>query len=111
MRPLSLVSAGWPRCTILVVVVHAQRLVRAGIAALLEREDGIDVIGEAASGDEALGLARRFRPDVVLTDVELDRDPAELIRAVRLDARQGHRRSHRTTLRLIEGERQWNSGT
>jgi AmiR/NasT family two-component response regulator len=108
-RPLSLVSVGWPSCTIRVVIVHAQRLVRAGIAALLEREDGIEVIGEAASGEEALGLARRLRPDVVLIDVELDRGPAELIRAVRLEARQRHRR--RQTLRLIEGERQWNSAT
>jgi DNA-binding NarL/FixJ family response regulator len=90
-----------------VVIVHAQRLVRAGIAALLERGDGIEVIGEAASGDEAVGLARRLRPDVVLIDVELDRGPAELIRAVRLEARTRHQR--RQTLRLIEGERQWNS--
>jgi hypothetical protein len=110
-RPVALISAGWPPCTIHVVIVHAQRLVRAGIAALLEREDGIEVIGEAASRDEAIGLARRLRPDVLLMDVELDRHPAELVRAVRLDARRGHRRSRRTTLRLIEGERQWNSGT
>ena len=106
-RPLSLVDAGPPCITIRVVIVHAQRLVRAGIAALLERGDGIEVIGEAASSEEARGLARRLRPDVVLIDVELDRGPAELIRAVRLEARQRHQR--RQTLRLIEGERQWNS--
>jgi Response regulator receiver domain len=109
LRPLSLVDAGWPSCTIRVVIVHAQRLVRAGIAALLEREEGIEVIGEAASGEEALGLARRLRPDVVLTDVELDRGPVELVWAVKLEARQRHRR--RQSLRLIEGERQWNSVT
>src|SRR3954452_20246422 len=106
--PLSLVGAG-PPCTVRVVIVHAQRLVRAGIAALLERGDGIEVIGEAASGEEALGLARRPRPDVVLEDVELDRGPAELIRTVRFEARQRRRRRH--TLRLIEGERAWNSVT
>jgi hypothetical protein len=110
-RPVALISAGWPPCTIRVVIVHAQRLVRAGIAALLEREEGIEAIGEAASRDEAIGLARRLRPDVLLMDVELDRHPAELVRAVRLDARRGHRRSRGTTLGLIEGERQWNSGT
>ena len=108
-RPLSLVDAGPPCITIRVVIVHAQRLVRAGIAALLERGDGIEVIGEAASSEEARGLARRLRPDVVLIDVELDRGPAELIRTVRLEARQRHQR--RQTLRLIEGERQWNSVT
>jgi hypothetical protein len=107
-HPLSLVDAG-PPDTIHVVIVHAQRLVRAGIAALLERGDGIEVIGEAASGEEALRLARRLRPDVVLEDVELDRGPAELIRTVRLEARQRRRRRH--TLRLIEGERTWNSVT
>jgi len=109
-RPLSLVDAGPPCTTIRVVIVHAQRLVRAGIAALLERGDGIEVVGEAASGDEAIGLARRLRPDVVLIDVELDRGPAELMRAVRLEARQ-QRHRRRPTLRLIEGERQWNSVT
>jgi hypothetical protein len=107
-HPLSLVDAG-PPATIRVVIVHAQRLVRAGIAALLERGHGIEVIGEAASGEEALGLARRLRPDVVLEDVELDRGPAELIRTVRFEARQRRRRRH--TLRLIEGERTWNSVT
>jgi DNA-binding NarL/FixJ family response regulator len=91
-------------------MVHAQRLVCAGIAASLEHENGIEVIGEATSGDETLGLALRLRPGVLLIDVELDQDPAELVRAARLDA-PGHGRSHRTTLRLIEGERQWNSGT
>ena len=106
--PVSLVAPGSPY-SIRVVIVHAQRLVRAGIAALLERGDGIEVVGEAASGEEALGLARRLRPDVVLIDVELDRGPAELIRAVRLEARQRHPR--RPTLRLIEGERRWNSVT
>jgi len=104
MRP---VPAGWPPCTIRVVIVHGQRLVRAGIAALLEREDGIEVIGEAAGDEEAFGLARRLRPDVVLMDVELDRSPAELVSAVKLEALR--RRRRRPTLRLIQGEAQWNS--
>lgn len=108
-RRLSLVEAGRPWSTIRVLIVHPQRLVRAGIAALLEREEGIEVIGEAGSGEEAFGLARRLRPDVVLTDVALDRGPAELIRTVKLEARQ--RRRRRQTLRLIQGELEWNSVT
>jgi DNA-binding NarL/FixJ family response regulator len=107
--PIRAESSEPTRGSIRVVIVHAQRLVRAGIAALLEREDGIEVIGEAVSGGEALGLARRLRPDVVLMDVELDRGPAELVRTVKLEARQRHLR--RQTLRLIQGERQWNSVT
>jgi Response regulator receiver domain len=100
---------GRPWSTIRVLIVHPQRLVRAGIAALLEREDGIEVIGEAGSGEEAFGLARRLRPDVVLADVELDRGPAELVMTVKLEARQ--RRRRRQTLRLIQGELEWNSVT
>jgi CheY-like chemotaxis protein len=109
-RHLSLVGAGPPPPTIRVVLVHERRLVRAGLRALLERDPGIAVIGEAASGDEAAGLARRLRPDVMLTDVELDKEPAELIRAVRRDARRGCALNHRPALHLIEGDGRWNSG-
>ena len=68
------------------------------------------MVGEAASGDEALGLARRLRPDVLLKDVELDQDPAQLVRAVRLTPGEA---SDGTTERpeIDQGERQWNSGT
>jgi DNA-binding NarL/FixJ family response regulator len=56
--------------TIRVAVAHGQRLVRAGLRAMLERDGEIAVV-EAASGEEAVAIARRLRPDVVLMDVHL----------------------------------------
>ncbi|MCK7622270.1 response regulator transcription factor [Streptomyces sp. RS10V-4] len=46
-------------------------VVRAGLLALLSAEPGIDVVGEAATGEEALAVAAKERPDVVLMDLSL----------------------------------------
>jgi DNA-binding NarL/FixJ family response regulator len=54
-----------------VLVVEDEELTRAGLRALLEVEDGIDVVGEAADGAEVVALAERLRPDVVLMDVRM----------------------------------------
>ena len=54
-----------------VLVADDQDLVRAGLRTILERRDGIDVLGEAADGREAVREARRLRPDVVLMDVRM----------------------------------------
>lgn len=54
-----------------VVVADDQQLIRAGFRALLDAEDGISVIGEAASGREAVEVVRRERPDVVLMDIRM----------------------------------------
>jgi DNA-binding NarL/FixJ family response regulator len=53
-----------------VAIAHGQRLMRAGLRTLLERETDI-VVAEAATGDDAVDLSRRVRPDVVLVDVEV----------------------------------------
>jgi two-component system, NarL family, response regulator DesR len=54
-----------------VLLAEDQRMVLGALAALLELEDDIDVVGRAESGDEALLLAAEQRPDVVLTDIEM----------------------------------------
>ncbi|WP_341719539.1 response regulator transcription factor [Micromonospora sp. FIMYZ51] len=54
-----------------VLLADDQDLIRIGLRALLESEDGVTVAGEAADGLGALELARRVRPDVVLMDVRM----------------------------------------
>ena len=54
-----------------VLVADDHPVVRAGLAAMLGAEPGLDVVGEAASGEEAVLLAARHRPAVVLTDLRM----------------------------------------
>jgi DNA-binding NarL/FixJ family response regulator len=54
-----------------VLLVDDQALVRAGFKLLLEVEDGIEVVGEAADGAEAVELAERLLPDVVVMDIRM----------------------------------------
>jgi len=54
-----------------VLVADDQELVRTGFRLILETEDDITVVGQAADGVEAVDLARRHRPDVVLMDVRM----------------------------------------
>ena len=54
-----------------VLVVDDQRLIRDGIASLLAIQDGIEVVGTAADGQEAIERALALRPDVVLMDVRM----------------------------------------
>ena len=54
-----------------VILSEGEALVRAGLRALLEEDGTITVVGEAATGDEALDLARQLKPDVVLLDAGL----------------------------------------
>ncbi|UUU36022.1 response regulator transcription factor [Streptomyces sp. CA-210063] len=54
-----------------VLLADDQSLVRAGFKALLDAQPDIEVAGEAAEGEEALGKVRELRPDVVLMDIRM----------------------------------------
>jgi two-component system invasion response regulator UvrY len=56
---------------ITVLLVDDHDLVRAGVRKILDDVSGIKVIGEASTGEEALKLARKSRPNVVLMDVKM----------------------------------------
>lgn len=54
-----------------VLIADDQALVRAGLSALLGGEDDIDVVAVAEDGNEALAMAREFRPDVACLDIRM----------------------------------------
>jgi YesN/AraC family two-component response regulator len=54
-----------------VVVADDQDMIRAGIAALLAADPGIEVVGEAADGGEAVAVVEDTGPDVVLMDIRM----------------------------------------
>lgn len=56
-----------------VLLVDDQELIRVGFRLVLEAEEDIEVVGEAADGDEAVRQAMRLTPDVVLMDVRMPR--------------------------------------
>ncbi|MGF7237677.1 MAG: response regulator transcription factor [Frankia sp.] len=53
------------------LIVDDHRIVLDGLAALLDSVDGLEVVGEATSGEQAVELAGAVRPDVVLMDVDM----------------------------------------
>lgn len=57
--------------TITVLVVDDHPVVRTGLRAVLDAEEELSVVGEAATGEEAITLAEHLRPDVVLCDLRL----------------------------------------
>jgi len=60
-----------PGAMVRVLIVDDQRLMREGIASLLQIQDGIEIAGTAANGQEALEQALRQQPDVILMDVRM----------------------------------------
>ena len=57
--------------SIAVVVADDQGMVRSGLRSLLEQASDLEVVGEAADGQEALSAVRRLRPDVALMDIRM----------------------------------------
>jgi DNA-binding NarL/FixJ family response regulator len=75
--------------TIRVLVVEDHNVVRQGLVALLNLVDGIDVVGEAADGEEAIAQFRSQKPDVTLIDLRLPKlSGVEVIRQVRTNSPQ-----------------------
>jgi DNA-binding NarL/FixJ family response regulator len=57
--------------SIRVLLADDQAMVRVGFRMILETQPDIEVVGEAANGDQAADSARRLRPDVVLMDIQM----------------------------------------
>jgi DNA-binding NarL/FixJ family response regulator len=72
-----------------VLLADDQRVVREGLGTLLGLLDGIELVGTAADGEEAVELAARFDPDVVLMDLRMPR--VDGIEAIRRLAERGDR--------------------
>ncbi|MFI5360645.1 MAG: response regulator [Elusimicrobiota bacterium] len=60
-----------PKKTVKVLIADDQTLFREGIKDLLDNEKSVEVIGEAADGNEVVRLAKKLRPDVILMDIKL----------------------------------------
>ena len=76
MNPLSAVLTPAPEQTkpaLRVLVVDDQALYAEAISVLLKLQDGIDVVGIAADGQEAIARAAELKPDLVLMDIEMPR--------------------------------------
>lgn len=55
-----------------VLLVDDHEMVRIGLAAVLDTEDGIEVVGEASNGLDGVRLAQAYKPDIVLMDLVMD---------------------------------------
>jgi DNA-binding NarL/FixJ family response regulator len=75
--------------TIRVLVVEDHNVVRQGLVALLSLVEGIQVVGEAADGVEAIAQFRKHQPDVTLIDLRLPKmSGVEVIQRVRMETPQ-----------------------
>jgi two-component system NarL family response regulator len=84
MSDLSVVSP--QNLSIRVLVVEDHHVVRQGLVALLNVADGLEVVGEAADGVEAIAQFRKHQPDITLVDLRLPRlSGVEVIERIRME--------------------------
>ena len=84
-----------------VLCVDDHRLVREGIALIIDREPDMAVVGSAASGADAIALFKQCVPDVTLMDLQLGRmSGLEAIRAIR----QYHKAANIVVLTMYDGD-------
>ncbi len=70
--------------TVRILLVDDHAIVREGLRALLDDVPGMRIVGEASNGDEAVELAARLQPDLVLMDLKMPGLPApDAIRTIR----------------------------
>ncbi|MBP1083675.1 two-component system response regulator DesR [Bacillus capparidis] len=54
-----------------IIIAEDQRMLRGALGSLLDLEDDIEVVGQAANGEEALSLIDQLLPDICLIDIEM----------------------------------------
>lgn len=90
-----------------VLLVDDHALVRDALGSWLRSEDGIRVVGEVGSADEAVAMAVQHRPDVVLMDIDMpEMDGVDAARAIREGERRtgGHLPIIALTASVLDGD-------
>ena len=71
-QPVKTAPTAVKEAVIGVFLVDDHQLVRQGLRTILRGASGIEVVGEASSGEEALALVKEIKPDVILMDIRMD---------------------------------------